>query len=216
LGLILLLHFGSFQLLSLFWRSVGIDARPIMSAPLRSTSLSEFWGGRWNLGFSQLAHDLIFQQLHRAWGTNVTRFFVFVVSGLIHRVVISLPAGGGYGLPTMYFMVQGAGVAVERSSLARRRRALPDPGRKLSSAIPLRLGERSAVAHAVQPETVVGAECVHVVDHHRLRRANAGAARWPKGRTFVVGHILLTSLFLALAATYLALAIWHLWLKSIG
>jgi hypothetical protein len=103
-------------------------------------------------GFSQLAHDLIFQLLHRAWGTNVTRFFVFVVSGLIHRVVISLPAGGGYGLPTMYFMVQGAGVAVERSSLARRRRALPDPGRKLSSAIPLRLGERSAVAHAVQPK----------------------------------------------------------------
>lgn len=37
---------------------------------------------------------------------------------------------------------------------------------------------------------------------------------WPKGRTFVVGHTLLTSLFSALAATYLGLLIWHLWLRS--
>jgi hypothetical protein len=36
LGLILLLHFGSFQLLSLFWRSVGIDAKThrVGAAPL--------------------------------------------------------------------------------------------------------------------------------------------------------------------------------------
>lgn len=122
LGLILLLHFGSFQLLSLFWRSVGVDARPIMSAPLRSTSLSEFWGKRWNLGFSQLAHNLIFRPLHRAWGANVTGFLVFVISGVIHDAVISLPARGGYGLPTMYFMLQGAGVLVERSSLGKQLR----------------------------------------------------------------------------------------------
>jgi hypothetical protein len=119
LGLILLLHFGSFQLLSLFWRSVGVDAKPIMSAPLRSTSLGEFWGRRWNLGFSQLAHDLIFRPLHRACGPNVTGFLVFVISGLIHDAVISLPAGTAYGLPTMYFMIQGAGVMVERSSLGK-------------------------------------------------------------------------------------------------
>ena len=36
LGLVLLLHFGSFQLLSLFWQNAGVDARPIMSAPLSS------------------------------------------------------------------------------------------------------------------------------------------------------------------------------------
>lgn len=32
---------------------------------------------------------------------------------------------------------------------------------------------------------------------------------WPKGRFFVLGHILLTSLFVALAATYLALYFAH-------
>jgi RsiW-degrading membrane proteinase PrsW (M82 family) len=32
---------------------------------------------------------------------------------------------------------------------------------------------------------------------------------WPKGLPFVVGHFLLTSLFSLLAASYLALFIWH-------
>src|SRR5208337_3836847 len=54
------------------------------------------------------------------WGANVTGFLVFVVSGVIHDAVISLPAGAGYGLPTMYFMIQGAGVMVERSSVGKR------------------------------------------------------------------------------------------------
>ena len=119
LGLILLLHFGSFQLVSLAWQSAGVDAKPIMSAPLRSTSLAEFWGKRWNLGFRQLAYDLIYRPLHRTLGASITGFLVFVVSGLIHDAVISLPARGGYGLPTMYFMAQGVGVMVERSSLGK-------------------------------------------------------------------------------------------------
>jgi alginate O-acetyltransferase complex protein AlgI len=120
LGLILLLHFGSFQIVSLFWRSLGVDARPIMSAPLRSTSLSEFWGKRWNLGFRQLSYDLIFRPLHKSWGPGVAGFLVFIVSGLIHDLVISLPARAGYGLPTAYFVLQGVGVAVERSTLGKR------------------------------------------------------------------------------------------------
>lgn len=37
---------------------------------------------------------------------------------------------------------------------------------------------------------------------------------WPKGNEFVVGHILLTSLFSALAASYLGLFIWNVWLRS--
>jgi hypothetical protein len=32
---------------------------------------------------------------------------------------------------------------------------------------------------------------------------------WPKGRQFVLGHFLLTSLFSALAASYLGLFLWH-------
>lgn len=119
-GLILLLHFGFFQLLALLWRWLGIAAEPIMRTPLRSTSLGEFWGRRWNLGFRQLAHELIFRPTRRNLGAGMAGFFVFVVSGLIHDLVISVPSRGGYGLPTMYFVVQGAGVSIERSRIGKK------------------------------------------------------------------------------------------------
>jgi len=120
LGLILILHFGTFQLVALVWQSLGVKAEPIMSAPRRSTSLGEFWGKRWNLGFHQLAHELIFRPLYRRLGPDTAGFLVFMVSGLIHDLVISLPARGGYGLPTLYFLLQGAGVTVEHSRLGKR------------------------------------------------------------------------------------------------
>src|SRR5271169_2320895 len=37
---------------------------------------------------------------------------------------------------------------------------------------------------------------------------------WPKGTLFVVGHSLLTLLFIALAASYLSLFMWHVWLAA--
>ncbi len=39
---------------------------------------------------------------------------------------------------------------------------------------------------------------------------------WPQGREFVIGHFLLTSLFSALAASYLGLVIWQVCFKSNG
>jgi hypothetical protein len=82
LGLILLLHFGAFQIVALLWQSVGVNAKAIMSEPLRSTSLGEFWGKRWNLGFRQLSHELIFRPLHRRLGADAAGFLVFAVSRL--------------------------------------------------------------------------------------------------------------------------------------
>src|SRR5215471_1149375 len=64
-GIILILHFGSFDMIALLWQHLGINAEPIMRAPLGSTSLAEFWGKRWNLGFRQLAHELIFRPAYR-------------------------------------------------------------------------------------------------------------------------------------------------------
>lgn len=37
---------------------------------------------------------------------------------------------------------------------------------------------------------------------------------WPKGREFVVGHFLLTSLFVALACSYWGLFVWQVWLRT--
>ena len=117
LGLILLLHFGFFHVLSLAWRTAGIAAPPIMQKPLRSESLSEFWGKRWNLGYRQLSHDWVFVPLKKAAGLAAAMIGAFLVSGLIHDFVISLPAHAGYGLPTAYFLLQGIGVMAEHTKL---------------------------------------------------------------------------------------------------
>lgn len=37
---------------------------------------------------------------------------------------------------------------------------------------------------------------------------------WPQGRQFVLGHILLTSLFTGLALSYWGLFIWQVWLRA--
>jgi hypothetical protein len=37
---------------------------------------------------------------------------------------------------------------------------------------------------------------------------------WPKGTPFVIGHILLTSLFTSLAGSYWALFVWQIWLRT--
>jgi alginate O-acetyltransferase complex protein AlgI len=119
LGLILILHFGLFHWLVLAWQCAGVKATPLMLSPLRATSLAEFWGRRWNTGFKELSWQLMFRPLRRRTGAATATLLVFGASGLIHELVISLPARGGYGLPTLYFLLQGAGLMAERTSFAR-------------------------------------------------------------------------------------------------
>jgi hypothetical protein len=37
---------------------------------------------------------------------------------------------------------------------------------------------------------------------------------WPQGRQFVIGHFLLTCLFVALMTSYWALFVWQVWLRT--
>lgn len=115
IGLIFILHFGIFHLLALFWQARGINTQPIFHAPALSTSLQEFWGESWNLGFRQLAHVLIFTPLRKRVHIHLAVLATFLVSGLLHDLVISIPAKGGYGLPTAYFIFQGLATLFENS-----------------------------------------------------------------------------------------------------
>lgn len=119
-GLVLVLHFGIFYLLTLAWQQAGVEVKPIMQKPLKSRSLSELWGKRWNLGFRKLTHTWVFQPLSKRFGPVIATLGAFAASGLLHDLVISVPAGAGYGLPTAYFLVQGIGVIAERSKTGQR------------------------------------------------------------------------------------------------
>jgi hypothetical protein len=120
IGIVFLLHFGLFHLLSLFWRKFGIDAEPIMRSSGMVTSLSQFWGGSWNTAFTDFMHAHVFRPLARSVRANAARFAVFAISGLLHELVISLPARGGYGLPTAYFMIQVLALTFESSKTGRK------------------------------------------------------------------------------------------------
>jgi hypothetical protein len=119
-GIVFVLHFGLAHLLSCAWRSAGIDARPLMNWPIATPSVSDFWGRRWNLAFRDLTHRFLFQPLTPLLGPRGALFAGFVFSGVLHDLVISLAAGGGYGLPTLYFLISGLAMFAERSRLGRR------------------------------------------------------------------------------------------------
>ncbi|PQO41498.1 wax synthase family protein [Blastopirellula marina] len=119
LGMILLLHFGLFHLLSCWWRSRGVNAVPLMNFPSAARSVSDFWGRRWNSAFRDLTHRFLFRPLAGRIGPVWAVMCGFLFSGLVHDFVISYPAGGGYGWPTAYFLLQGSAIVLERSSLGK-------------------------------------------------------------------------------------------------
>jgi D-alanyl-lipoteichoic acid acyltransferase DltB (MBOAT superfamily) len=120
IGLVFLLHFGLFHLLSCTWRAAGVDAKPLMNWPVLAESVSEFWSKRWNLAFRDLTHRFLFRPLAARGFARLGLAVVFVFSGVVHDIVISLPAGGGYGLPTAYFLIQALALFAERSRLGKR------------------------------------------------------------------------------------------------
>lgn len=119
-GLGLCVPFGLLHLVALGWQAVGVNAKPIMDWPFVSTKLTEFWGRRWNLAFHDVAHHFVFQPLARRVGPSRAVAVAFLFSGLFHELTLSVPATGGFGGPTAYFLLQLVGVRVERSSVGAR------------------------------------------------------------------------------------------------
>lgn len=113
IGFIWALHGGVFTLVTAFWRRRGRDVQPLMNAPLLAASVTEFWGKRWNHAFRDLAHETIFKPATRRLGAKAALVLVFLASGLIHELIVTVPAHGGYGGPTLYFALQAVGLLLE-------------------------------------------------------------------------------------------------------
>jgi membrane bound O-acyltransferase family protein len=114
LGIGFLVHLGLLDALAGFWRLRGIPVERLFVNPAGARSLGEFWGRRWNLAFSAVARERVFKPVARRWGGAWGVMASFAFSGVIHDLLISLPAGGGFGLPSLYFLLQGALVLAER------------------------------------------------------------------------------------------------------
>ncbi len=114
LGTGLLIHFGLCDVLAGFWRRRGIPVERLFVNPAASRTLAEFWGRRWNLAFRAVAHARIFTPVKRRWGARWGVAATFAFSGLVHELLLSVPAGGGWGGPTLYFLLHGALVLAER------------------------------------------------------------------------------------------------------
>lgn len=113
-SLSLILHFGllptnTFMLQLLKWPDY-----PVFRKPFKSKSLSEFWGSRWNIAFSEMTATAIFKPTARKLGAATASFVAFMVSGLLHEVAISLSVMKGFGLPMLYFLIHGILMTVEK------------------------------------------------------------------------------------------------------
>jgi hypothetical protein len=113
-AIVLFLHFGIFEIAALALQLRGFSAPAMMNRPIATTSLAQFWGRRWNRDFHILTERYVFKQLLQRFGSRSALFAGFLLSGVIHEFVITFPAGGGYGGPTAYFLLQALGMLVER------------------------------------------------------------------------------------------------------
>jgi len=112
-ALLLTVHLGIGDLLPWLLRWAGFNVPPLFDRPWATRSLGEFWGRRWNLAFVEMNRRLFLRPVHRYFGRSCSRLVLFALSGLLHELAISFPAGGGWGLPLGYFLLQGVLVAVE-------------------------------------------------------------------------------------------------------
>jgi hypothetical protein len=118
-GVALVRLLAGFDLWVLIYRLIGFPVDKAWVNPLAATSLRDFWGRRWNRIMSGMMRDLLFVPLSRYVGVIAASAAVFVYSGVLHEFV-SVLAGGGYGGPTLYFLIQGAGFLFEGTRFGRR------------------------------------------------------------------------------------------------
>ena len=112
-ALLLMVHLGIGDLLPWLLRWAGFPAPLLFDRPWAARSLADFWGRRWNLAFVEMNRVFFARPLCRRFGSRGARWALFALSGLFHEVAISFPAGGGWGLPGAYFLLQAALIEIE-------------------------------------------------------------------------------------------------------
>ncbi|MFD0763344.1 MBOAT family protein [Mucilaginibacter lutimaris] len=110
----LILHFGMLGISAGMWRFSGVNTYYLFRQPAKALSLTELWSKRWNIAFSEMTSIAIFRPLKIKVGSGAALMIAFVFSGLLHELALSVPVNSGYGLPTLYFVIQGTLVLAEK------------------------------------------------------------------------------------------------------
>lgn len=125
----LLVHFALFDLLAATWRWFGANTRKLFRRPIVATSLTEFWGRRWNLAFSEMTAIAVFRPLKGVVGSGPASVVAFLFSGLLHELAISVPVRSGYGWPLLYFVLHAVAMQIEATRFGEVLRERPAVGR---------------------------------------------------------------------------------------
>ena len=107
-------HFGALRVLKGGLRSKGFPVRTLFPNVLAAQGIGDFWSRRWNVGYSQMMQRLVGRPVGNVLGANAGTMAVFLGSGLLHELAITLPVRAGYGLPTLYFTAHGLLVLFEK------------------------------------------------------------------------------------------------------
>jgi hypothetical protein len=96
-------------------RALGMEMEPQFDKPYLSSSLGDFWGRRWNLMVSAALRPAVYDPVRARLGTPAGVLATFLVSGLMHEVVIYyLTFRAPTGRVTAFFVLNGACVCAER------------------------------------------------------------------------------------------------------
>lgn len=106
MALSMMLHFGLLNISAWILQCFKYPAYSLFREPLKAESLRDFWGKRWNLAFTEMTSVLIFRPFSKTHPATLALALSFIFSGLLHEVALSLPVDSGYGLPTLYFIIQ--------------------------------------------------------------------------------------------------------------
>lgn len=107
-------HFGALRVLKGALRAAGFPVRTLFPNVLETHGIGDFWSRRWNVGYSQMMQRLVGRPVGNRAGGNAAVMAVFVASGVLHELAITLPVRSGFGLPTAYFTFHGILTLLEK------------------------------------------------------------------------------------------------------
>jgi hypothetical protein len=107
-------HFGALRVLKGVLRAAGFPVRTLFPNLLEARGIGDFWSRRWNVGYSQMMQRLVGRPVAALAGENAAVMAVFLASGVLHELAITLPVRSGFGLPTAYFTLHGILTLLEK------------------------------------------------------------------------------------------------------